>query len=274
MNPGKQIIGMVALLAEQSGEQVSEARIRFLTERLAELDSDKVMVALQRLLETARRFPTLGEVRAAMGIAEPQAKDHALLLADRICEGVIKYGEILAANTARGFEQAMGPVAMALIARQGGWNACVDRAGENFGVFKAQLRVTAESMMSTQGLEVGPADTAPLPSLCTIAATGRALLLGAQQPTLALVEEDKSEVQLTVSCVGSDMIVRFGESGWNPYGPAAMSTLKLKAPVPRNFPTWKAAANWIAEFGGEHAHERLKQLVAAKRHLDPQGGAE
>lgn len=144
-----QVLMMLAMLAEQSGEVVSETRLDYVGQRLLQLGTpNEVCAALEALIESSRRFPTVAEVREAMGVADPTARDAALMLADRVLAGVSRYGELQPGNVkgARAIERALGPAAWELVLRQGGWNAVVDRAGQA-GTFKAQLRDAAESYL-------------------------------------------------------------------------------------------------------------------------------
>lgn len=266
MRTGEKIAAILAMLVEQSGEQVSRERLKFMTSKLLEFEPEKVAAALERMLESARRFPTLAEIKAAMGVAEPQPKDWALLLSDKICQGISKYGEVVAGKTARSLEQALGPAAMALVARQGGWNACVDRAGENFGVFRAQIRTAAESLIMTGAIEVRPSDRTELPSLHQLVEGARmAEIESGGPPKLALVSGAKT-IEVTTCTARGDMIVRLGAQRWSPVG--ALHQPTLQAPVTRRFDTWKAAAVWIAGEMGPHVETCLQQLVAARRALD------
>lgn len=57
------IVGLLAIIAEQTGEDVSPARADFVVDRLLKLDHRLVILALERILESSRRFPTVQEVR-------------------------------------------------------------------------------------------------------------------------------------------------------------------------------------------------------------------
>lgn len=144
-----QVLVMLAMLAEQSGEVVSETRLDYVGQRLIQLGTPtEVCAALEALIESSRRFPTIADVREAMGVADPTARDAALMLADRVLAGISRYGELQPGNVkgARAIEAALGPAAWELVQRQGGWNAVVDRAGQA-GTFKAQIRDAAESYL-------------------------------------------------------------------------------------------------------------------------------
>jgi hypothetical protein len=143
------VLMLLAMIAEQSGETVSETRLDFVGRKLLELGPPaQICHALERLMESCRRFPTVAEVKEQIGIADPSARDAALMLADRVLAGVSKYGELQPGNLkgCRAIEKALGPAAWELVTRQGGWNAVVDRAVQAASL-RAQLRDAAESYL-------------------------------------------------------------------------------------------------------------------------------
>lgn len=190
MTPEQRMLLLLAALAKQSGEQVDDFRLQFLQQRLAPLGIDAVCEALAKLLETSRRFPTVAEVKAAMGMAEPTPIDNARALADTLAAGVIRYGEIPPGNfrTALAVEHAVGPAAWALAVRTGGWNALVDRMAENELAARAQLRDSAFSMLQT-----GAVKAELPPKLPTLA---EALGAVAGRPELEAAEREQVQLQL------------------------------------------------------------------------------
>lgn len=158
MTNNEQIVALLAVLAQQSGEQVAPFRIEFTSQRLIELNQpSQVITALTKLIETSRRFPTVGEVKAEMGISTPTARDEALAIADATIAVLSKFGWIQPgyAVGARARELAAGPAVWELIARQGGWNAALERMGENQMAFRAQMRDLAETYLKTGVIQRG-----------------------------------------------------------------------------------------------------------------------
>lgn len=151
----ERIIGVLAMLAEASGEAVSKERLKFTAERLMTLDAGDVMQALARMLESSRRFPTVAEVKAEMGIADATPRDEANQLADRIITAMSKFGEIPPGNvtTARALEHALGESAWTCVERLGGWTMLLDRASDNVGMLRAHIRDAAESFLRTGVIE-------------------------------------------------------------------------------------------------------------------------
>ncbi len=189
------ILMLLAMMAEQSGEKVSEMRIDFLGTSLLEVaPAEKIVEALSRLLRSSRRFPTVGEVEAEMGLAAPTAKDEALLIADTIIGAAIRFGwlqpDYLEGAKAR--EACVGQAAWAVITKQGGWNNLLDRLGENQMALRAQLRDLAESYLKTGLIQPGTVPlSAPPPS---------AAIEAVQNPRLLELEDKRrSEAKLKLT---------------------------------------------------------------------------
>lgn len=165
MNGSREIIQMLVILGETTKETLSQERIAFMVSELEPHGADKVLVALKGLIRSAKRFPTICEVEEAMGLAQATSRDAALMLADRVFDGVARYGELSCGNTrgARAIEMALGPAAWELVMRQGGWNTVVDRAAEG-GIFKAQLRDAADSYLKCGVIDRNDLVTEKLPS--------------------------------------------------------------------------------------------------------------
>lgn len=185
MTPSQKVAALLGLLAEQAGEKVTEARIVWLAERLLPLGPVEVAKALERMLDSARRFPTVAEVKAEMGIAEPTARDEALLVADTILSAITKYGYSNSRRHLAAVEWALGPSIWELVKRQGGWNAVCERTDDGeTGIFRAQVRDLAESYLKTGVMERGLVPPS-LPS--------RAAALAAVEGDRALLEHRESE---------------------------------------------------------------------------------
>lgn len=162
------VLVLLAMLAEQSGETVSPHRIDFTGQRLLALAGpDVVAQALTKMLESARRFPTVAEVRAEMGMSDPTPKDEALIISNAIVAALCKHGWLQPGYTvgAKAREIAVGPGAWEVITRGGGWNALLDRLGENEAALRAQLRDLAEAYLKTGIIERGQLPPANPPSL-------------------------------------------------------------------------------------------------------------
>jgi hypothetical protein len=151
----KRVAALLGMIAEQSHEVVSEDRIEFLLSRLEGLDLGKLEVALSRILESARRFPTVAEIKAEMGEGDATARDRALLVADRVIAGITKLGEVTSVGTAAAVPLVIGQTAFEVVQAMGGWNHVVNMA-ENIGVLRAQIRDIAEAGFKTGRFEGSP----------------------------------------------------------------------------------------------------------------------
>lgn len=157
MNASERIPMLLALIAEQCGEAVSESRLEFLLSRLDGLDAAKLEKALENLADSCRRFPTVAEIKAAMGQSEATARDKALLVADRILAGIAKIGEIPPGNvkTAQSVPHVIGETAYQVVQSMGGWNHVVGLA-QDTSIFRAQVRDLVEAGFRTGRFEGEP----------------------------------------------------------------------------------------------------------------------
>lgn len=154
---------LLAMLAEQSGEQVSRNRLDFIARSLSAHPSERVVAGLEKLVRTSRRFPTLGEIEAAMGVAEPSDDDKAREIADRIWGAIERWGSTCWPQV----QAYIGPIGVAVVNLQGGWVAVCHAADyDNVGQMKAQWRDSAAAIArkgaSGVALEAPP-DFAKLP---------------------------------------------------------------------------------------------------------------
>lgn len=190
MNYEEKIMALLAMMAEQSGETVSDMRLEFTCKRLMEMDCELVVKALYKLIDTCRRFPTLGEIKQQMGDYDPTAKDTALQIVDTVFQGISRYGSLPPGNTktAIAIERALGPTVWEVVKRQGGWNSVVERAGENQAAYRAQLRDLVESYMKC-GVIAAKNIPTELPGLHTA-------LSRAQKPNLRLITADDPKEKL------------------------------------------------------------------------------
>lgn len=162
MNGLQKITVLLRHLAEQAHETVSDARMALVAERLMPYGSERVCEALVKLLDSSRRFPTVDEVRAAMGEATASGRDIGMQVANLLLDGVRRYGEATNPRTAAAIERALGETAWRVVTALGGWNAVVEAAGADH--FRAQVRDLVDSLSRTAGFAVDRLPAA-LPSL-------------------------------------------------------------------------------------------------------------
>lgn len=183
----KKVLSLLALLSEQSGEKVSPARLEFLAETLCEISPDKAVVALKKLLESARRFPTVAEVKAEMGMAEPTARDIGNEIAGLIVNTMARVGIPVGPSGVRIRDDMLGPAALFVVDKLGGWPAVVEQAGQNLTALKAQVRDLAESYVKT-----GHIHAKDIPS--SLPSYGQALLPETKQ-AISLIETTKPDLK-------------------------------------------------------------------------------
>lgn len=184
-----QILQRLAMLAEQSGENVSEPRLEFMARRLLTLNAPDVCTVLEGMLETQRRFPTVGEIKAAMGITDVSDEDKAREVAERIWGGIAKIGSIIGRGVLacddsgkiliengdvvivpdpkwKRLAEHLGPIGLAVVNAQGGWSRICDTAtDDNATTLKAQWREFAAVLIrkARAGTTDEAPDFAPLP---------------------------------------------------------------------------------------------------------------
>lgn len=152
MTPGDEILALLHLLAEQSGEKVSPERLKFTFDRLDAIGHhDQVSAALEVLLEKSRRFPTVAEVKELLGLKPPSPEDKGREVADRIYQALSKPWE------AAKRDEFVGPIGAEVVRLNGGWQ----RLGENVleaevTIHKAQWRETAANLARKGGLGAAP----------------------------------------------------------------------------------------------------------------------
>ena len=149
MSDAKRMMMLLAMLAEQAGERVSEGRIEFMVGRLAQLDHGAVCAALEALLESARRFPTIEEIKSAMGIRAETDGDKARDAAERIYTALCRgWASALNREVMAKRDEFAGPVALEVVRLQGGWqNISNVVTEENAATWKAQWRGLAETII-------------------------------------------------------------------------------------------------------------------------------
>lgn len=143
---GAKIIAFLALLAEQSGENVSPARIEFMARKLLPFDHERVCNALEGLLETARRFPTVAEIKSAMGVNDASDADKGREAAERIYAAICRFGSQMKLwDEIKAF---IGPIGVEVVKMQGGWlQLCETTTNDNSPTLKAQWRELAEVLV-------------------------------------------------------------------------------------------------------------------------------
>jgi hypothetical protein len=136
----RDVMVRLALLAEQSGDKVSDARLDFTAEKIIGYGATEVCEALELLLENSRRFPTIEEIKKALGVSEIDGRDLGTHSANLLIAAMGKFGALNGAKQSLAVKLALGESLWHIVESMGGWNLCIDRAGENLSAFVAQTR--------------------------------------------------------------------------------------------------------------------------------------
>lgn len=166
-----QILAILALIAEQTKEQISPTRLEFIYEALKPFPSAAVVDALKRVAMSARRFPTPTEILAEMGVKQLSNREQAVESVALIMGAVKRFGYT---GTTEEVEPYVGPLAWRAIKTLGGWRAfCDPITNDNETSVKAQVRDLCEAMLTSDA---------------TLAASSRRFLMGPTKPTLRLID--------------------------------------------------------------------------------------
>jgi|688.fasta_scaffold419821_3 hypothetical protein len=140
MKTMRDVMARLALLAEQSGDKVSDARLKFTAEKIFVYGAEEVCAALELLLENSRRFPTIEEIKKALGVSEIDGRDLGTHAANLLIAAMGKFGALNGVKQSLAVKVALGDSLWQIVETMGGWNLCIDRAGENISSFVAQTR--------------------------------------------------------------------------------------------------------------------------------------
>ncbi len=160
MTTGEDLMALLYLLAEQTGENVSAPRVKFYVERLAPLGAGRVVPVLQRMLDGARRFPTVNEIKAELGEAPESVEDRARQIAERIYTAIAKgWGSSRNADVIAHRDEFVGEAGVQVVRLLGGWDRLANSVMvEDATTHKAQWREFAAAILrrGPGGLDKGP----------------------------------------------------------------------------------------------------------------------
>lgn len=153
-----EIMKYLAMLADQSSENVSPSRLDFMLEKLTELGHhDQVCAALDALLETSRRFPTVGEVKTLLGLAPASPENKGREVAERIFGAITKgWGSSLRPEVHKQRDEFVGPIGVEVVRMAGGWPRLSEIKQEDATTHKAQWREFAAIIARKGGLGDAP----------------------------------------------------------------------------------------------------------------------
>lgn len=136
------------LLAQQTGYQMTPEYLEYYRVALQPLGFEKVNRALKELLETARRFPTVGEVKDLCGQGDTHVYGDPAEIAEKIVGAMRMYG-----SWSHNIEKVcdhIGPVGQAVVNIQGGWKELCASVDDNdqLSALKAQWRQSAAAVIA------------------------------------------------------------------------------------------------------------------------------
>lgn len=147
-----EIVGMLLILADQTHEQLSPQRLAYLASELEKHcdGTEKLRNALKSLLRESRRFPTIAEVEAAMGLKGATDEELANEASSRIAGAMTKYGSARFNGNYDRQREYIGELGWRVVELLGGWQNLCNSIDDNdqLPTFKAQWRGLAMSQAS------------------------------------------------------------------------------------------------------------------------------
>jgi hypothetical protein len=139
-----QVIGMLAILAEQCSEKASDQRLAWMASKLVVHGLQPCATAIESLMSSARRFPTVSEIEREMGVGAASVDTEAIgrEIADKIYTAMRKFGAWK--NRRQQVEEFLGPVGIEVVRQLGGWEyLCATTLEDDIPILKAQWRESA-----------------------------------------------------------------------------------------------------------------------------------
>lgn len=156
--------------------------LAFYAESLDDLPEDRVVAAIEQVARKARRWPTVDDIREAAGDGAQDPAGVAREVADKIVEGIRRYGYMAGPSRLPALQEFLGELAWALVQKLGGWNMlCETVRDDQLPTLKAQWRESALALIDR--VQRGEALDAP-PAVPTLPAAQRRAVGG-----LKLVKE-------------------------------------------------------------------------------------
>ena len=141
----ERILGLLALISEQSTQPASRTRLLFTVDQLSKHPAGKIIAALSKMAIEARRFPTVAEILAEMGIKALSDRDLSVQSAALISGAIRKFGGWGANEEVKAY---IGPLAWKVVERNGGWQAlCETVTLQNESYLVSQWKELSESLL-------------------------------------------------------------------------------------------------------------------------------
>jgi len=139
----------LTVIADLVGYSLTEEVIALYLHHMQGKDLEAAAVGLQRLsrsLKPGKGFPSVDEILESMGDGGSADEDKARDAASLIVAAVRRFGSVRQENLV---EEYVGPLAWAVVKRQGGWLAvCESLTNQNIGLMQSQWRDLAKSLCS------------------------------------------------------------------------------------------------------------------------------
>lgn len=148
MNYEIQFLKLLGLIAEQTETRLSDARVEFYRAALKEIGWERVCNGLVELLESAKYFPTVAEIKEVCHAGNPDLYGDPVMISDRIVQAMTQYGT--RGNNATKIAELVGGVGVELISRMGGWQQLCDmvQSYDALTTHKAQWRLSAQAIIN------------------------------------------------------------------------------------------------------------------------------
>ena len=141
----EKVMALLALISEQSPQPASRSRLIFTVDQVSKYPAPKIITALQKIAIEARRFPTVAEILAAIGIKNQTDRELAVQSAALISGAIRKFGSW---GTNAEVKAYVGPVAWKVVECSGGWQGVCDvTTNENESYLMSQWKEHAASLL-------------------------------------------------------------------------------------------------------------------------------
>ncbi len=146
MQPTDKILALLAHIAASCGTTLSDFGLDFIARTSLKYGTpDEVVAALEQLAQSARRVPTVADIRKAMGRDAASEAEVGREVGERIWEAISKHGSQRSDSGLQRVREFLGDLGWEVVTRQGGWQSICDSATyANGPQLKAQWRELAE----------------------------------------------------------------------------------------------------------------------------------
>lgn len=142
------VCGLLGALARITGKDADAMLLQFYVEELSDIPEERLIPALRTIMRGAKRWPTVDEIRQVAGESARDPNGVAREIADKIVEGIRKYGYMAGPSRLPALQAFLGELAWALVQKLGGWNMlCETVRDDQLPTLKAQWRESALALI-------------------------------------------------------------------------------------------------------------------------------